>query len=86
MTASKKHPPVRAEVVSDPTVMSGEPVIRGTRIPAETILAYLRAGRSPREIFEDYPTLPLDGIEAAIRWADDRYGPNWRMAAPGALP
>jgi uncharacterized protein (DUF433 family) len=59
---------LRAEVTSDPSVMGGEPVIRGTRIPAATISAYLAAGRTDREIFEDYPSLPIDGIEAVRRW------------------
>jgi uncharacterized protein (DUF433 family) len=57
-----------AEIISDPSVMGGEPVVRGTRIPAATIAAYLAAGRSDREIFEDYPSLPVDGIEAVRRW------------------
>ncbi|MGJ3265343.1 MAG: DUF433 domain-containing protein [Salinarimonas sp.] len=78
MVALRKTPAVRAEVVSDPSVMSGEPVVRGTRIPADTIVAYLRAGRSAREVFEDYPTLPIDGIAAVEQWAELRYGPAWR--------
>ena len=53
---------MRAEIVCDPTVMSGDPAVKGTRVPAETIIAYLRAGHSPREIFEDYPSLPTDGM------------------------
>ena len=57
-----------AEVISDPSVMGGEPVVRGTRIPAATILAYLRAGHTDQEVFEDYPSLPVDGIEAVRRW------------------
>lgn len=57
-----------AEVISDRSVMGGEPVVRGTRIPAATIVAYLAAGRSDREIFEDYPSLPVDGIEAVRCW------------------
>jgi uncharacterized protein (DUF433 family) len=63
---------LRAEVISDPSVMSGEPVVRGTRVPAATIAAYLAAGRTDREVFEDYPSLPVDGIEAVRRWAADR--------------
>ena len=59
---------MRAEVISDPSVMGGEPVVRGTRVPAATIIAYLKAGRSDREVFEDYPSLPVDGIEAVRRW------------------
>ncbi len=48
--------------------MSGEPVVRGTRIPAATILAYLKAGHSDRRVFEDYPSLTVEGIEAVLRW------------------
>lgn len=69
---------VRSEVVRDPTVMSGDPVVRGTRVPAETILAYLRAGYPAQEIFADYPSLPIDGIDAVIRWAEATYGADWR--------
>jgi uncharacterized protein (DUF433 family) len=67
-----------AQVVSDPSVMAGKPVVRGTRVPAETIVAYLRAGRTPEEIFEDYPSLPIDGIGAVESWAYETLGPNWR--------
>jgi uncharacterized protein (DUF433 family) len=42
-----------AGIVSDPTVMGGEPVVRGTRIPAATIAAYLKACHTDTEIFED---------------------------------
>lgn len=84
MVALKKEPIVRSEVVRDPSVMSGEPVVRGTRIPAMTIVAYLRAGRTNREIFEDYPTLPLDGIEVVAAWAEREFGPDWRQAQSGS--
>jgi len=76
---------VRAEIVSDPTVMSGEPVVRGTRVPAQTIVAYLRGGYDARQIFEDYPSLPVDGIDAVVRWAEVVYGTGWQTkAAPAA--
>ncbi|MGJ4900394.1 DUF433 domain-containing protein [Bradyrhizobium sp. HKCCYLRH2060] len=75
---------VRSEVVRDPTVMSGDPVVRGTRVPAETILAYLRAGYPAQEIFADYPSLPIDGIDAVIRWAEVTYGADWRSAENAA--
>jgi uncharacterized protein (DUF433 family) len=67
---------LRAEVISDPSVMGGEPVVRGTRIPAATINAYLAAGRTDREIFEDYPSLPVDGIEAVRRWRESALVPH----------
>jgi uncharacterized protein (DUF433 family) len=66
------------EVVRDPDVMGGDPVIEGTRILAETIMSYLRSDYSPQQIFEDYPSLPADGIDAVVRWAEKTYGPNWK--------
>ena len=83
MVALRKGPALKSEVVRDPTIMSGEPVIRGTRVPAITIVAYLRAGRSNREIFEDYPTLPIDGIDAVIAWANEELDADWRNSDAG---
>jgi uncharacterized protein (DUF433 family) len=54
------------------------PTIRGTRIPVEMILVHLLAGYSRREIFDNYPSLPLDGIEAAVAWAEKTLGVRWR--------
>jgi len=49
MGSLKNGPAIKAEIVSDPTVMSGDPVGKGTRVPAETIIAYLR-GRFSKTI------------------------------------
>lgn len=76
----KHRPKIPAVVASMPGIMSGEPVVRGTRIPAMTILACLRAGESRLEIFRHYPTLPVDGVDAVETWAKDRFGPEWRTA------
>jgi uncharacterized protein (DUF433 family) len=81
IVALARPPLYPAEIVCDPEVMSGEPIVRGTRVPAHTILACLRGGMSNVDIFQDYPTLPIDGIEAVIRWADANIGAKWRTAA-----
>lgn len=59
----------RSRVTSDPQIMGGWPCVEGTRIPAETILAYLKEGASAYEIVSDYPTMPLGGVEAVEAWA-----------------
>jgi len=83
MSARTKLSRVPAEVISDPSVMGGKPVVRGTRIPAEMIVAYLRAGRSSEEIFESYPSLPTDGIDAVVLWAEQTLGADWLDSAAG---
>lgn len=81
MVALQHKPAVKASIISDPTVMSGDPVVRGTRVLAESVIAYIRAGYTNKQIFEDFPTLPVDGIDAVIEWADAELGPGWRDTA-----
>ncbi|QJE72696.1 DUF433 domain-containing protein [Aerophototrophica crusticola] len=58
-----------AEVVRDPNILGGMPVIRGTRVPAKTIALMVRSGYSDYEIMTDYPSIDLEGIRAAIAYA-----------------
>jgi uncharacterized protein (DUF433 family) len=51
--------------------MGGMPCVRETRVPAMTIVAEIRGGSTREEIFHHYPSLPLDGIEAVRRWAEE---------------
>ncbi|KPF62375.1 hypothetical protein IP88_14830 [alpha proteobacterium AAP81b] len=62
--------PAAVEVVSDPEILGGWPCVAGTRIPAETILLYIKAGAPVAEIVTDYPTLPFGGVDAVRRWAE----------------
>ncbi len=55
-------------IVSDPHVMAGKPVIRGTRITVDMILELLASGMKPEEIAEDY-NISLDDIRAALLYA-----------------
>jgi len=58
-------------VTTDPRVMMGKPVIRGTRIPVEQILRRLGAGDSEQQILADHPRLTPDDIRAAQAFAAD---------------
>lgn len=58
-------------IVWDPKIMSGKPVIRGTRIPVETILRWLGRGASVEELLEQYPTLTREDVNAAHAFAAD---------------
>lgn len=55
-------------IVSNPRILGGTPVVQGTRVPAETVLAEVASGSSRFEIFRSYPSLPIDGIDACIEW------------------
>lgn len=69
MALAKAKPALPAEVHSNPDILGGMPCVRGTRVPAMTIVAELRSGATREEILHHYPTLPIDGIEAVRRWA-----------------
>jgi uncharacterized protein (DUF433 family) len=53
----------------DPQVMTGKPVIRGTRIPVELIVRMLAQGIPDQEILQEYPRLEPDDIRAALAYA-----------------
>ncbi|MBM2812421.1 MAG: hypothetical protein HW416_3180 [Chloroflexi bacterium] len=55
-----------------PSVRSGKPCIRGTRITAYDVLEYLAGGMSEDEILADFPDLTRDDIRACLAFAAAR--------------
>lgn len=49
----------------NPDIMGGKPVIRGTRVPVETILRKLGAGMAADAILADHPRLTREDVLAA---------------------
>ena len=56
-------------IVVDPEILVGKPVIRGTRIAVEFVLALLAAGQSENEILTNYPGLSREDILACLSYA-----------------
>ncbi len=56
-------------LVSDPDLLGGKPVIRGTRLSAAFILACLSAGMSPDEIRETYAPFPDEALPEIMKLA-----------------
>jgi uncharacterized protein (DUF433 family) len=55
----------------NPDIMGGKPVIRGTRLPVETVLRKLGAGMAVEAIIADHPRLTREYILAAQAFAAD---------------
>ncbi|MDQ3570541.1 MAG: DUF433 domain-containing protein [Actinomycetota bacterium] len=53
----------------DPSVVHGQARLRGTRIPVSVVLDCLAAEMSEAEIHEQYPTLPMGAVRAALAYA-----------------
>ncbi len=61
----------RGKIVSDPDILLGKPVIKGTRISVELILKKLAEGITQGELLEAYPNLDRRDIMAVLAYSAD---------------
>jgi uncharacterized protein (DUF433 family) len=58
-------------IVRDPETMHGTPVLRGTRVPVQTLFEYLEGGDSLEDFLAGFPTVPralaVQALEEAKR-------------------
>ncbi len=57
------------QIISDPAILGGKPIIRGTRISVEMILEWIASGGSRDQIVASYPHLTTEAVEQAISYA-----------------
>ena len=60
-----------ARIVSDPAVLGGKPVVKGTRISVEFLLELFASGAARAEVLKSYPNLTAEDVEEALRYAAD---------------
>lgn len=53
-------------IVKDPEILSGKPVIKGTRIPVARIIHLLKEGFTIENISDQYPHLKLVTIKKVV--------------------
>ena len=56
-------------ISSDPSVIHGQAVIRGTRIPVTVVLDCLAQGMSEEQLLEQSPTLPKGVVRGVLAYA-----------------
>lgn len=56
-------------ISSDPDILVGKPVIKGTRIAVDFILDLLAQGWTEQEILDNYPALSKQVIQAVFAFA-----------------
>jgi uncharacterized protein (DUF433 family) len=56
-------------ITSDPGILSGKPIIRGTRISVALILELFASGATRADIVRKYPHLTLEDVEQAAAYA-----------------
>ncbi len=59
----------RQHIHSDPEVLVGKAVVRGTRLSVDFILSLFAQGWTEQQIIENYPTLTPESLRAVFAFA-----------------
>jgi uncharacterized protein (DUF433 family) len=75
----------RAQVIEDSEILSGTPVIKGTRVPVYDVAASVAAGIPMERILSSYPSINREQVELAALFAEanpQRGRPRQRIVPP----
>ena len=53
-------------IVRDPNILEGEPVFAGTRVPAQTLIDYLKDGHSLEDFLLGFPSVSREQAHAVL--------------------
>jgi len=56
-------------IETNPNILYGKPVIRGTRIPVELLIEKMSNGQKFQDIIQNYPDLKEDDLFACLAYA-----------------
>ena len=65
--------PIKYPVMSNPKILSGTPVIKGTRVPASLVLDLLKRGYTIELINKEYPSLSRRKLDAFLTLMADSF-------------
>lgn len=60
-------------IVSDPAVLGGKPILKGTRLSVEFVLDLLAAGWDRAALSTNYPSLTEEHIRAVLAYAAETF-------------
>lgn len=63
--------PLIDRIVVDPRILTGKPVVRGTRISVELVVELLAAGWDHAQILASYPHLVEEDVRACVAYASE---------------
>ena len=61
----------RLRIVLDPQILTGKPVISGTRLSVDFIIGLMADGWAEADILRNYPGLTREDINACLAYARD---------------
>ena len=56
-------------ITTNPEVLAGKPVVRGTRLAVDFLLGLFAAGWSLEQVLENYPQLTPEAVRAVFAYA-----------------
>lgn len=59
----------RLYIHSNPKILLGKPIIKGTRLSVEFILGLFAAGWTEQQVLQNYPTLTTEALRAVFAFA-----------------
>ncbi len=59
----------QARIILNPDILTGKPIIKGTRLAVEFIIDLLAQGWNTDEILRNYPGIALEDIQACLSYA-----------------
>lgn len=63
----------RDYIISDPAILGGKPIIKGTRLSVEFVLDLLAAGWDQTALRKNYPNLTEERIRAVLAYAAETF-------------
>lgn len=72
----------RQYIHSDPDILLGKPVVKGTRLAVDFILRLFAAGWTEQQVLENYPTLTPEALRAVFAFAAECMGEEALFALP----
>ena len=72
MAVNKTHEAAGGLVISDPDVLGGKPVFRGTRLPVSTLFEYLADGLSLDYFLESFPSVTREQAVGILHYGQRR--------------
>jgi uncharacterized protein (DUF433 family) len=59
----------RVYIVSDPEILVGKPVVKGTRLSVDLVLDRLAEGWTAEDLLQSYPRLTPEALQAVFAFA-----------------
>jgi uncharacterized protein (DUF433 family) len=57
-------------IISDPEILSGTPVFRGTRVPVKNLFDYLETGETIEAFLHSFPTVTRGQVTSALELSE----------------